>query len=283
MVLFFPLIKFFSFDILQLYLLIIKNRDKPYMIKPKEEKEVLADSQILSPEGDFQIDTDEMSKCGVHFGHRTSVSHPKMKPYICGVKNNVNIIDLEKTAQCLKIALKFIQDLISENKILMIVGTKIQIKGLVKEAGQELDLPYVNERWLGGTFSNFNVMKKRIDYFKDLEKKKIEKELEKYTKKERADFDQELKKLEIKFGGLKKMEKLPEAILILDIKKDWVALKEARQKGVKTIGIADANTDPTLVDFPIPANDDALCSVKYILDKVKETIKKAKKEIKSDK
>jgi small subunit ribosomal protein S2 len=253
------------------------------MVLAREEKEILVNSKNVSVGGDFQINSDEMTQYGVHFGHRTSSSHPKMKSYIGGVRNNVNIIDLEKTAENLQKALKFIQGLILENKILMIVGTKIQVKNLVKEVGQELDLPYVNERWLGGTFSNFSVIKKRIDYFKDLEKKKEEKELDKYTKKERADIDQELKKLEIKFGGLKKMERLPDAMLILDMKKDWVALKEAKQKGIKIIGIADTNVDPTLVDFPIPANDDALSSVKYILDKVKEVIKRTKKETKSEK
>jgi small subunit ribosomal protein S2 len=249
----------------------------------REEEEILAHSKNVSKGGDFQIDSDEMTKCGVHFGHRTSGSHPKMKSYVSGVRNNVNIIDLEKTAERLEVALKFIQGLVSQNKILMIVGTKIQVKGLVKEMGQELDIPYVNERWLGGTFSNFSVIKKRIDYFKDLERKKAEGELEKYTKKERADFDQELKKLEIKFGGLKKMERLPDAVLLLDMKKDWVALEEVKQKKIKIIAIADTNVDPTLVDFPIPANDDALSSVRYILDKVKEVIKKAKKETKNEK
>ncbi|MCX6764282.1 MAG: 30S ribosomal protein S2 [Candidatus Nealsonbacteria bacterium] len=249
----------------------------------REEKEILAHSKNVSAGGDFQINADEMTNCGVHFGHRTSGSHPKMKPYVSGVRNSVNIIDLEKTTERLEAALKFIQGLISQNKILMIVGTKIQVKSLVKETGQELDLPYVNERWLGGTFSNFSVIKKRIDYFKDLERKKAEGELEKYTKKERADFDQELKKLEIKFGGLKKMDKLPDAVLLLDMKKDWVALEEVKQKKIKIIAIADTNVDPTLVDFPIPANDDALSSVRYILDKVKEVVKKAKKETKSEK
>jgi small subunit ribosomal protein S2 len=253
------------------------------MTLSREEKEISVHSEGVSTGGDFQINSDEMAKCGVHFGHRTSGSHPKMKPYISGVRNNVNIINLDKTAERLEAALKFIQDLVSHDKILMIVGTKIQVKDLVREIGEELGLFYVNERWLGGTLSNFSVIKKRIDYFKDLEKKKAEKELEKYTKKERADFDQELKKLGIKFGGLKKMEKLPDAILLLDMKKDWVALKEAKSKKIKIIAIADTNVDPTLVDFPIPANDDALCSVKYILDKVKETIKKAKKETKNEK
>jgi small subunit ribosomal protein S2 len=227
-------------------------------------------------ETNFELNTEEMAKAGLHFGHRTSKCHPKMKPYLAGVKNTIHIIDLEKTAQKLKEALKFIQELISENKILLMVGTKIQTKDLVKEFATELNLPYVNERWLGGTFTNFEVIKKRIDYFKDLEKKMAEGALEKYTKKERAKIEQEIKDLEIKFGGLRNLERLPDAIFVLDMKKDETAIREAKRKGIKIIGIAHTNIDPTLVDYPIPASDDAISSVKYILEKVKEAISKAK-------
>ena len=227
-------------------------------------------------ETDFELNIEEMARAGLHFGHRTSKCHPKMKPFLAGVKNTIHIIDLEKTAQKLKEALKFIQEFISENKILLIVGTKIQIKDLVKEVATELNLPYVNERWLGGTFTNFEVIKKRIDYFKDLEKKRIEGAFEKYTKKEKAQIDQEIKDLEIKFGGLKNLERLPDAIFVLDMRKDETAIREAKRKGIKIIGIAHTNVDPTLADYPIPASDDAISSVKYILEKVKEVILKAK-------
>jgi len=224
-------------------------------------------------EVDFKLDTEEMAQAGVHFGHRTSRVHPKMKPYLYGVRNTVHIIDLEKTKEKFEEALKFIQELISENKILLLVGTKIQVKDLVKEIAKDCGLPYVNERWLGGTFTNFETLKKRIEYFKDLEKKKAEGELEKYTKKERAKIDQELRDLERKFGGIRDLEKLPDAIFVIDMKKDDLAVKEAKMKGVKVIGISDTNVDPTLADYPIPANDDAISSVKYILEKVKEVIK----------
>jgi len=226
---------------------------------------------------DFKLDTEEMAQAGVHFGHRTSRVHPKMQPYLYGVRNTVHIIDLEKTKEKFEEALKFIQELISENKILLLVGTKIQVKDLVKEIAKDCSLPYVNERWLGGTFTNFEIIKKRIEYFKDLEKKKAEGELEKYTKKERAKIDQELRDLEIKFGGIKDLEKLPDAIFVIDMKKDDLAVKEARMKGIKVIGISDTNVDPTLADYPIPANDDAISSVKYILEKVKEVIKSCRK------
>jgi len=226
---------------------------------------------------DLKLDTEEMARAGLHFGHRTSRVHPKMMPYLAGVKNTIHIIDLEKTKEKLAEALKFIQQLISENKILLIVGTKVQVKDLVKSMAQELALPCVTERWLGGTFTNFETIKKRIEYFKDLERKKKEGELEKYTKKERAKIDQELRNLEIKFGGIKDLERLPDAILVLDMKKDDLAVKEARMKGIKVIAISHSNTDPTLADYPIPANDDAISSVKYILEKVAEVMKKTKK------
>jgi small subunit ribosomal protein S2 len=226
---------------------------------------------------EFKLDPEEMVQAGLHFGHRTSRVYPKMKPYIYGVRNTVHIIDLEKTVEKFREALKFIQELISENKILLLVGTKIQTKDLVESIAKECNLPYINERWLGGTFTNFETIKKRIEYFKDLEKKKAEGELEKYTKKERAKIDQELRGLRLKFGGIKNLERLPDAIFVLDMKKDALAIKEARAKGVKVIGVADTNVDPTLADYPIPANDDAISSIKYILEKVKEVILKAKK------
>lgn len=228
----------------------------------------------------MELNTDQMALAGLHFGHRTSKIHPKIKPYLSGERNGVNIIDLEKTKEKLQEALKFIGDLISENKILILIGTKIQIKDLLKRTAEECALPYVSERWLGGTFTNFNTILKRTDYYKNLERQKETGELEKYTKKERAKFDQELKNLEIKFGGIKNLIKLPDAIFVCDMKKDKLAVKEAKMKGIKVIGISDTNIDPTQADFPIPANDDAVTSVGYILEKIKETILKAKSEIK---
>ena len=224
----------------------------------------------------FNINIDEMAKAGVFFGHRASKIHPKMKPYICGVKNTVHIIDLSKTSEKLKQALNFIQKLISENKNLLLVGTKIQTKELVENLAKDCNLCYVSERWLGGTFTNFKTIRKRIDYFKDLEKKKEEGGLEKYKKKERIKIYKDLENLRKKFKGIKNLEKLPDAIFVLDMKANDLAVKEAKMKGIKVIGICDTNVDPSQADWPIPANDDAISSVKYILEKVKEAIKKCK-------
>jgi len=229
---------------------------------------------------DFNINVEDMAKAGLHFGHRTSRIHPKMKPYLFGTRNGIHIIDLEKTAEKLKEALSFIQQLITEEKILLLIGTKVQFKDLVKSVSQECSLPCVSERWLGGTFSNFETIKKRIDYFKQLEKEKAAGELEKYTKKERLEIDKKLKELETKVGGIKELTKLPDAIFVLDMVKDKLAIREAKKKGIAIIALSDTSCDPTLADYAIPTNDDAVSSVKYILDKVKEVILEAKLKIK---
>ncbi|MEK7658983.1 MAG: 30S ribosomal protein S2 [Patescibacteria group bacterium] len=226
---------------------------------------------------DVKINTEEMAQAGVNFGHKVSSLHPKMKPYVSGIKNNVNIFDLEKTAKEFEKALKFISALIQDGKTILFVGTKIQMRAIVKAAAEECAMPYVVERWLGGTFTNLETILKRVEYFKDLEKKKATGELEKYTKKERINFDREMEKLRVKFEGIKNMAKLPEAVLLLDLKKDEICARESKRKGVKIIAIADTNVNPDIADYLIPANDDAISSVKYILEKVKECIINARK------
>jgi small subunit ribosomal protein S2 len=215
---------------------------------------------------DFGISIDEMTKAGVYFGHRVSKCHPKMKPCIIGVKgsDHINIIDMEKTKKFFVTALEFIKKLVQEEKVIVLVGTKLPTRKLVEEIARECGLYYVSQRWIGGTLTNFKIIRERIDYFKELEKKKLEGQLEKYTKKERLEIDRELTRLEQKFGGIKDLTKLPDAIFVLDMRQDALAIREARKKGVLVIAIADTNVDPGLADYPIPANDDAISSVKYI-------------------
>jgi len=227
---------------------------------------------------EIELNIDEMANAGLHLGHKTSKLHPKMLPYIFGVRNNVHIIDLEKTREKLKEALNFIQKLIKEKKIILVVGTKIQLKELVKEFATQFNFPYINHRWLGGTFTNFEIIKKRVEYLKELEEKKEKGEFEKYTKKERLLLERKLSKLKEKFEGIKKLEKIPEVVFILDMEKDNLAVKEAKIMGIKIIAISHTNVDPTLADFPIPANDDAITSVQYILEKIKEAILKVKEQ-----
>ncbi|MBI4359127.1 MAG: 30S ribosomal protein S2 [Candidatus Nealsonbacteria bacterium] len=213
-----------------------------------------------------------MLEAGLHFGHSASTSHPRMKPFLFGTRNGVQIIDLEKASEKFEEALKFIQKLTKEGGTLLLVGTKIHVRKMLKETAEECGLPYVSERWLGGTFTNFETIKKRVNYLKGLEKKKAEGLLDKYTKKEKAEIEKEIKGLEERLGGIKNLETLPQAIFVCDMKKDLLAVREARQKNVKIIGLADTNIDPSLADYPIPANDDAANAVKYILDKIKETV-----------
>ncbi|MCX6721142.1 MAG: 30S ribosomal protein S2 [Candidatus Staskawiczbacteria bacterium] len=222
--------------------------------------------------GEIKLNVDEMSASGVQFGHRVSKLHPKMKEYVSGIKNNVHTFDLEKTAKEFEKALAFIAKLAAEGKTIVFVGTKIQFKNLVKESAEEIGIPYVTERWLGGTFTNFETIQKRVSYFKDLERKKETGELEKYTKRERLDFDREIAKLKIKFEGIRNMQKLPEAVVIFGIDKDITAAREAKKKGIKIVAIVDTNINPDIVDYPIPANDDAISSVKYVLEKIKDCI-----------
>lgn len=225
---------------------------------------------------DIKLSVEEMEKAGVNFGHKASKLHPKMKQYVSGIKNSVHLFDLEKTEKEFTKALVFISKLTSEGKSIIFVGTKIQLGATIQAAAEECGVPYVTERWLGGTFTNFETIQKRVNYFKDLERKKETGELEKYTKRERLDFDREIAKLKIKFEGVRNMAKLPDAVFIFGIDKDITCAREAKRKGIKIIGIVDTNVNPDIVDYPIPANDDAISSVRYIIDNVKEVILNSK-------
>ncbi len=232
------------------------------------------------PKEDFKLSVEEMEAAGVNFGHKVSKLHPKMKQYVSGIKNNVQIFDLEKTADELAKALSFISKTVSDGKSIVFVGTKIQLRALVQAGAEECGVPYVTERWLGGTFTNFETIQKRVSYFKDLERKRGAGELEKYTKRERLDFDREIAILKTKFEGVRNMSKLPDAVLIFGLDKDLTCAKEAKRKGIKIIAIVDTNVNPDIVDYPIPANDDAISSIRYIIDKVKEVVLSSKKIIK---
>ena len=217
-----------------------------------------------------------MQEAGVNLGHKVSKLHPKMKQYIAGIKNNTHTFDLEKTSLELQKALNYVSKLVADGKQIVFVGTKIQLRGVVKSAAEECGVPYVTERWLGGTFTNFETISKRIEYYKNLERQKLTGELEKYTKKEQLNFDKELAILKTKFEGIKNMAKLPDAVFIFGLEKDDTAAKEAKIKKIKIIGIADTNVNPDIADYIIPANDDAISSVKYIAEKVTEAILNAK-------
>src|SRR3989344_102125 len=231
--------------------------------------------EIKEPEVKTDPVIEEMTKAGLQFGHKTSKTHPKMKPYIAGIRNTVHIFNLDKTKEKFEAALSFIESIMKDGKTLLLVGTKVQIRELVKNVAAECGIPFVTERWIGGTLTNFETIQKRVTYMKELEEKKKTGELEKYTKKEQAQFNKEIQELEKKYGGVRNMPRLPDAVFISDLDENNLALREAVKKEIKIIAVCDTNIDPTPIDYVIPANDDAVSSMQYILERLKETIKKA--------
>ena len=223
---------------------------------------------------EYNISIEEMIGSGLGFGHKKSKLHPKMKDYVAKIKDKVYLIDLEKTAEKMGEALDVLKQIKEEGKTVLFVGTKVATRKLVGEVAKACNSPFVNERWIGGTFTNFKEIRKRINYFKDLESKMKDPEFEKnYVKKERLSIQKELDRLKMKFDGIKDMEELPAAVFVLSADKESIVVKEAKKSGVKVIAVVDTNTDPTPIDYPIPANDDAFTSIEYILYKVQEVLK----------
>jgi len=233
---------------------------------------------ILKEEIDSnKIEAEKMIEAGLHFGHKKNKKHPKMEPYIYGVRGGVNIIDVSKTEEKMKEAFDFLLDVVSKDGKVLVVGTKVQFKDIVKGFAEECNFAYVTERWLGGTLTNFDNIKKRVDYLKDLEKQKEDGSLEKYTKKEQLDISREIESLKKRFEGLKSLSKFPDVVFVLDMEKDHLAVKEALDKNIKIVAIADTNVNPELANYIIPANDDAVSSVSYILNNLKEKVLSLKK------
>lgn len=221
----------------------------------------------------------EMASKGLHLGRQKSKGHPKMKPYVYAVQNGFQIIDLSKTVEYLEAALNFLADIVKKGGVILFVGTAPSARNIIEEAAKSVGMPYVNRRWIGGTLTNFKVVSGRLNHYKDLLKKREAGELQKYTKKERLEFDKEIAKLGEKFGGIVNLEKAPSAVFIVNTKTDEIAVREARRTEVPVVALVNTDTDPTLIDWLIPANNSAVSAVKYVVDKVAETINKNKGEI----
>lgn len=217
---------------------------------------------------------EEMLNAGVHFGHRTSGWHPKMEPYIFTSRNGIHIIDLNSSQEKLKIALEFLQKIASEGKVILFVGTKNQVKKPLRETAKELGMPHVSEKWIGGLLTNFPIVKKSIKKYNDLVQERDAGKLDKYTKKEKLKFEKEIEKMDIKFGGVSELKKMPDVLFVWDIKKEKIAIEEAAKKNIPVVAVCDTNVNPELVNYPIPANDDATKTIKLIMNLVKDTIKK---------
>jgi small subunit ribosomal protein S2 len=221
---------------------------------------------------------EQMLKAGMHFGHRTSKWHPKMKPYIFGARNGVHIIDLVKSRKMLESALELMKKFSAEGKTILIVGTKMQAKNTIKAIAEEAGMPYVCEKWIGGCLTNFPVVRKLVKKYNELTSDRASGKLEKYTKKEQLGIDREIEKLERKVGGLVNLMKMPDLIFVWDIKNENTAILEAKKKNIPVAAVCDTNTNPENVNYIIPSNDDATKTIKLILNSVKDAIIEGKKE-----
>lgn len=224
------------------------------------------------------VDMKSLLENGAHFGHKTSRWHPKMAPYIHSKRQDAHIINLEKTVEALDKALPKITEIAKNGKKVLFVGTKKQMKGIVKEIAESVDMPYVTVRWVGGTLTNVETVNKQIKKLKDLERRMASGELEnRYSKLEVQRYQEEIDMLNERYGGIKDMTEQPAAIVVVDAIIDKNAIKEANTLKIPVFAIADTNVDPSNIDYVIPANDDAVKSTNLILNYFAEAIKEGKK------
>jgi small subunit ribosomal protein S2 len=220
----------------------------------------------------------QLLEAGAHFGHHTSYWHPKAKKYIFTQRNNIHIIDLEQTVTMLEKACAFVQDLAARGQSILFVGTKKQAQQIIEEEAMRCGMSYVNQRWLGGMLTNFAVIQARIDHLVRLENKKEKGELDLLPKKERAKIEKEIFRLNTQMKGFKEMTTLPGALFIVDPIKDKIAFTEAKNLGIPVVAISDTNCNPDSIDYPIPANDDAIKAIKLVCSKIADAIVKGKAE-----
>ncbi len=220
----------------------------------------------------------QMFKAGIHWGHKKAKGHPKMKPYILTTRQNVQIINVEKTLEKLQEAALFLKGIAASGGVILVVATKIPGKTLVKNFAEKIGMPYVEERWLGGTLTNFSMLFKRLEFFLGQESKTAKGEFANKTKKEQLLISRDIERLEKKMGGMKHIKKIPQALIIVDITEHMAAVREAKRVGVPVVAISDTNTDPSLVTHPIPANDKSALSILFILNELAKAVNEGKQQ-----
>jgi len=211
-------------------------------------------------------------EAGSHFGHQTKKWNPKMKPFIFGEKNGIYIVDLEKTVAALTRACNFIRDIASQGVPVLFVGTKPQAQPIVEEEAKRAGMFYVNHRWLGGMLTNFQTIRNSVRRYRSLILMREDGTFDALTKKEVSELEKEIMKLEKNLKGVAEMSRLPGVIFIVDAKKETIAIKEANRLGIPVVGIVDTDSDPDLVQYPIPANDDAIRSIKLITGIITDSV-----------
>lgn len=220
----------------------------------------------------MEVQIKDLLEAGVHFGHQTRRWNPKMKPYIYKEQNGIYLIDLRQTLEKLNEAYKMLVDIAAEGKTIMFVGTKRQSKESVRDDASRCDMYYINERWLGGTLTNFRTISQSMDRLEDIEAMEKDGRIEQFSKKERLDLEKHKLKLLKVLSGIRGMEKMPSCIIVFDTKKEAIAIREARKLHIPLIGLVDTNSDPDEVDLAIPANDDAIRSIKLFTKTLADAI-----------
>lgn len=210
----------------------------------------------------------QLLEAGVHFGHQTRRWNPKMKPFIFTERNGIHIIDLQQTVTRLEEAINFVRDVVAAGGEVLIVGTKKQARDTVEQEAKRAGLPYVNNRWLGGTLTNFRTIQQRIRYLKELEAAVAAGEFARRPKREQLKIQEEIERLNRYFGGIKEMDRLPAAVFIIDTEREAIAVHECERLGIPIVALVDTNCDPDPITFPIPSNDDAIRAIKLILGKI---------------
>lgn len=218
------------------------------------------------------VDIKEMLEAAVHFGHKTQKWNPRMKNYLYGAQNGVHIFDLYKTKVHLEKALEFLKQAAGSGKTILFVSTKPQAAHLIIEAADATKMPYVINKWMGGLLTNFSTIKQRIRYLKTLKEQEKTGEFQKYTKKEASQLRKVIVKLETALGGVRDLDRLPDAVFVADVVRDKIVVTEARKLKIPVIAITDSNADPNGIAYPIPGNDDALKSLTYLIHKVESAI-----------
>ncbi len=213
----------------------------------------------------------ELLEAGVHFGHQTKRWNPKMKEYIFGERNGIYIIDLQKTLKMFKEASKFVTDLTSTGKLILFVGTKRQAQDAVAEEATRAGMPYINSRWLGGLLTNWVTCQKSVKRLAELDEMAVDGRFELMTKKEVIKLERERKALHTNLAGIKNMRRLPDAIFVIDSNNEAIAVSEARKLGIPVVAVVDTNCDPTVVDYVIPGNDDALRAIRLFTTKIADS------------
>jgi small subunit ribosomal protein S2 len=225
----------------------------------------------------------DLLDAGVHFGHLTRKWNPKMAPYIFMERNGIHIIDLNKTIQCLEDATKAIRQIVRSGRKVMFVATKKQAKEVVSQHAQNLNMPYVTERWLGGMLTNFSTIRKSLKKMSSIEKMMKEETYKNLAKRERLMITREKAKLHRILGGISELTRLPAALFVVDVKNEHIAIKEAQKLNIPVFAMVDTNSDPGIVDFPVPSNDDAFKSITIITDAIGKAVEEGLMERKQDK